>query len=248
MKRCIPYDVVCSQSKKSKINDDDFINFDEEQYDTSLYIMRDEYEKSIYRAGNNEIHFNAPVNGNTITRIKKLISLIIEENKSKLVKYGDDKSVPSDRENDPEFVITYIVNSPGGSVHEILNFVDYINFLRNTFHNLKFTSIITGMVASAGTIMCVVADKRKMTRFAFAMIHELSTGLGRTQYTHVLTYADHIQELHKALVTIYQESRGIDPDDYHQKYILENLLLRETWLSANEYKELNFVHEIISCK
>ncbi|VBB18944.1 ATP-dependent Clp protease proteolytic subunit [Yasminevirus sp. GU-2018] len=206
----------------------------------------DKYENHIFAAGNNEIHFNAHVDGETITRLKKLISIIVEENKDKLVRFNEDRTVPAERAKDPPVMITYIVNSPGGSVHDVLDCVDYVNFLRCTFANIKFTSIITGMVASAGTIMCVIADKRKMTRFSFAMIHELSTGVARTNYTRIMTHAEFIQNVHNVLVTIYQECRGISMDDVEKKNELEILLKDETWMSPAKYKEHGFVDEIIA--
>lgn len=204
----------------------------------------DRYENAIFIAGEREIHFNAHVDGETISRIKKLMSIIVEENKDKLVKFEKNGSIPTGTIS--KVNITYIVNSPGGSVHDILDFVDYINFLRCTFCNITFTSVITGMVASAGTIMCVIADKKQMTRFAFAMIHELSTGMSRTNYTRIITHSEFIQNLHDVLVTIYQECRNIPIDDLAKKKELEDLLMRETWMSAQQYKDNGFVDEIIS--
>lgn len=208
----------------------------------------DKYEKSIFIAGNKEIHFNAHVDGETITRIKKLISIIVDDNIDQLVKYDSDGNIPIEKKSDPDFVITYIVNSPGGSVHDILDFVDYIGILRTTYSNIKFTSIITGMVASAGTIMCVIADKKQMTRFAFAMIHELSSGVNRTNYTRIISHADHMKDIHSALTTIYQENRKINVDDVVEMNKLEDQLIRETWMTATQYKNLNFIDEIIADK
>lgn len=210
------------------------------------YHAPDKYEKYIFATGENEIHFNAHVDGETITRLKKLVSIVVDENKDKLVKYDKNGKVPENRTKDPDFVITYIVNSPGGSVHDVLDFVDYINFLRCIYSNIRFTSIVTGMVASAGTTMCVIADKKLMTRFAFAMIHELSAGLARTNFTRIMTHAEFIQNVHDVLVTIYQESRGIDLEDVPKKLELETLLNKETWMTAEQYKSHGFVDEIIA--
>lgn len=206
----------------------------------------DKYENSIFIAGDREIHFNAHVDGETMSRIKKLISQIVDDNKDKLVKFEKDGSVPSNRAKDPPVEITYIVNSPGGSVHDVLDFVDYVNLLRCTFSNIKFTSIVSGLVASAGTTMCVIADKKKMTRFAFSMVHELSSGYARSNSTKILKYAEFIQNVHDVLVTIYQEGRGIDINDVEKKREIEKMMLDETWMSAEEYKKHGFIDEIIA--
>jgi ATP-dependent protease ClpP protease subunit len=207
------------------------------------YRIPDEYDKSIFIAGEREIHFNAHVDGETITRIKKLISIIVDKDKDNLVKLDKDGKPPVERANDPPVNITYIVHSPGGSVHDVLDFVDYVNLLRCTYHNIRFTSIITGMVASAGTTMCIIADEKQMTRFAYAMIHELSTGMARTNYTKIMTHAEFIQNLHNDLVTVYLENirPGVIDKDR-----LEVLLNKETWMTAQQYKDIGFIDDIIA--
>lgn len=215
-------------------------------HDIKMVKFPDKYDKCIFMAGDNEIHFNTCVDIETITRIKCLISKIVDNNRKKLVKYDELGNVPNDRVKDPVVTITYVVNSPGGSVHDVLDFVDYIGDLRTTYYNIRFTSIITGLVASAGTIMCVIADKRKMTRFAFAMIHELSTGMARTNYTRIMTHAEFIRSLHNALVIIYQESRMISLNDVEKTRELERMLIEEKWMRSDEYKYHGFVDEIIS--
>ncbi len=249
------YNYCCDSSDSNDIendNDNDNYNKKHKKIYTSKdnsgitnYHYPDKYEKSIFIAGKNEIHFNAQVDGDSITRIKKLISIIIDENKRKLVKFDADGKIPAERENDPKFVITYIVHSPGGSVHDVLDFVDYIALLKSTFANIRFTSIITGMVASAGTIMCVIADKKQMTRFAYAMIHELSTGLGRNNYTRLNTHAKFLSHLHDTLLTIYQESRNISINDKKEMKKLKKLLLKETYMTAEQYKKRKFIDEVI---
>jgi len=228
------------------------------RHEDTVSHYHDEYDKAIFIAGEKEIHFNAQIDGGTISRIKKLISLIVDDNKESLIKrldpseshvshvsHQDDKRTSGKKVKDPDVVITYIVNSPGGSVIDILDFVDYIQLLRKTYLNLKFTSIITGMCASAATIMCVIADKKQMTRFAFAMIHELSTGLNRSNYTKVINHGSFIKSMHNHLLTIYNEFRGIGMDDQAEIAKIEDMMLRETWMTADEYRGHGFVEEIL---
>ncbi len=207
----------------------------------------DIYERAIFMAGDREIHFNAHIDGETISRIKKYISIIVNENKEYLIRRYDsnEDSEKSDKKKDPDVVITYIVNSPGGSVIDILDFVDYIELLRKTYSNIKFTSIITGLCASAATIMCVIADNKQMTRFAFAMIHELSTGLNRTNFTKAVNHTSFIKSMHHALITIYNEYRGISMDNQVEIAKIEDMMLRETWMTASEYISHGFVDKIL---
>jgi ATP-dependent protease ClpP protease subunit len=223
---------------------------DYENYENDNYCVRnknlypDKYEDEIFKAGDREIHFNTHIDLQTVARIKKLISEIIDDNKNLLFKRVNGK-IPQEHKDEPKFIITYIVNSPGGDVHEILNFVDYINHLRKIYFNLRFKSIITGLVASAGTIMCVVADIRQITYFGYAMIHELSAGMARSNYTRIRTSSDRATKLHNDLVKIYLLCRGIGVNDKKKKEELEGLLLRETWMTSQEYKEHGFVDDIL---
>jgi ATP-dependent protease ClpP protease subunit len=177
----------------------------------------------IYTIGK-EIHFSADINKITIEMVIKQISKLIE----KFYKDHDDNE---------SYTVTYVVDTPGGSVNSVLKFVDYIKLVKSKYPNLQFVSIISGLVASAGTVMCVVADKRYMTRNAHAMIHELSSGnMGR--YTQLVSYTDFLKELHDCLLNIYLEKTKKNKSD------LELLLKNDTWYNADEYLNGGFVDEI----
>lgn len=170
-----------------------------------------------------EIYFTEEINTETINIIIKKITEIIYRHKKQ---YNKNKKLN----------ITYIVDSPGGCVHSILKFVDFIDTIRQRNKNITFTSIITGLVASAGTIMCIIADKRLITKNANTMIHELSTG-SRGKYTQLMSYANSLTQMHNTLVRIYLSKVNITKEK------LEDLLNRETWFSAEEYLELGFVED-----
>lgn len=179
----------------------------------------------IYTSGN-EIHFEYDkVDKLSIALFIKQITRLVEK------KYKDKNS-------DEPVTITYILDTPGGCATTALKFVDFITLIKEKYQGLTFNSVITGLVASAGTIMAVVADKRYMTFNAHAMIHELSTGV-HGRYTQIVAHKKFIDELEGKLVNIYLK---------HNKTIsrekLEQLLMKDTWCGAIEYKEYGFVHEI----
>ena len=93
------------------------------------------------------------------------------------------------------------------------------------------------MVASAGTIMCIVADKRLITKHATAMIHELSSGRSG-KFTHLMSYSKHLTDVHNILLNIYLEGSP------NTKEELERILNTETWYNAQEYLDSGFVDEI----
>jgi ATP-dependent protease ClpP protease subunit len=175
----------------------------------------------------NEIHFSCGIDKDTIQDIINKMCVLIDDHKNKF-KNGD----PED------LVITYIVDSPGGSVTSVLKFVDYLNIVRKQHPFVKFHSIVSGMSASAGTIMAIVADKRSITKHAHAMIHELSAGR-QSKYTELRSYMNFLDKLHNTLIDIYSQVTKKSREE------LDVLLRGEPWYSAEEYKKLGFVEEVI---
>lgn len=178
----------------------------------------------IYSIGK-EVHFTAGITQHTIEKIIKIMTKIIHTHETK---HKNEKK---------KLTITYIVDSPGGSVNAILKFVDFINLAKKKYPHISFTSIATGLIASAGTIMCVVADKRLMTKHAHAMIHELSSG-NSGKYTQLLSYTKHLKDLHNVLVEIYMTVAKVSKEE------IEKLLNTESWYSAEEYKEIGLIDGI----
>lgn len=189
-----------------------------------------EEDRMIYALGT-QIHFTAQINSHTIERLIKVFTKVIKEN---IPKFGV-------KLQKGEFIdIDYIVDSPGGSVTSVLKFVDFMKMVKHKHPYFRFNSIITGMVASAGTTMSVIADRRYMTENAFAMIHELSSGTGG-KYTEMMSYAGFLSKMHVRLVDIYLEHNHLIT-----KEKLELLLMKESWFGAEEYKQLGFV-DYIKC-
>ena len=178
----------------------------------------------IYTVGENEIHFAAGINKVTIELLIKEFSDVI----AKFYKSNDE---------DDEFTITYVVDSPGGSVTSVLKFIDFLGITKAKYKNIKFISIISGLAASAGTVMSVVADKRYMTKNASAMIHELSSGnMGR--FTQLISYTKYLQQLHDSLVNAYLPKCKLAKDE------LEGLLKNDTWYTPEDYLAHGFIDEI----
>lgn len=180
----------------------------------------------IYTTGK-EIHFSEGINKMTIEYIIKEIAQIVD-------KYKDGYTEDSEE----KLTITYIVDSPGGSVTDILKFVDFINLTRKKHPYVEFVSVITGLVASAGTIMCIIADKKYMTANSQAMIHELASG-NSGKYTHMISYSGYLTKLHDKLADIYMKNGC-------KKSLtdLETILKNETWYNAEEYFKDGFIDGI----
>jgi ATP-dependent protease ClpP protease subunit len=180
-------------------------------------------DNSIYTVGN-EIHFSCGIDKNSIQEVIRQMTELITEHKKK----SDDGE---------KLVLTYIVDSPGGSVTSVLKFVDFVELAKSKYHFVEFVSIISGMVASAGTIMAMVADKRYMTKNAHAMIHELTAG-NQSKLTFLRSYMAYLNLLHDRLVDVYCSKTKKTKEE------IEDLLKNETWFSAQEYLNNGFVDAI----
>jgi ATP-dependent Clp protease protease subunit len=209
-----------TRSKKRKLDfDDDYV-----RQDKRPRYMVQQKDDMIYSIGT-EIHFTAEINKENIEKIIKEINHIIEKNEKKY------------RDEDEKLTIAYIVDSPGGCVHSVLKFVDYIKMVKEKYPYIEFVSIITGLTASAGTIMCIAADKRLMTKYSHAMIHELSSG-NSGKYTHLMSYSSFLSDLHNTLLDIYIEKSNKPREE------MESILNTETWFNSQQYLEHGFIDEI----
>ena len=182
------------------------------------------YDPLIYTFGK-EVHFSSDINKLTIEILIKQMMAVIHE-------YYDDYDSRGE-----QLEITYIVDTPGGSAVSVLKFVDFINISKSKYPNLKFKSVISGLAASAGTIMSCVADSRIMTRYAKAMIHDLA-GQKNGTYTQMLAQFEFTKDLNDTLVDIYMKHSHKSKDE------LSELLKSNKWFNSEQYLEYGFVDSI----
>lgn len=182
------------------------------------------YDPLIYTFGK-VVHFSADIDKLTIEILIKHISAIINT-------FYDDYETRGET-----LQITYVVDSNGGSVSSVLKFVDFLKLAKLSYPLLQFKSVISGLTASAGTIMACVADERVMTSNATAMIHDLSGRIPGT-YTQMMSQVEFIKHLNKSLVDIYLQKCNRTRDE------IEKLLMTNKWFNAQEYKEYGFIDSI----
>lgn len=220
------------------------------------FTYHEEYH--VYRSGSREVNFSCEVSNKSIEYLKKCILDIINENQSLLVKRKkSDDNTDSDSESESEsvkkktkddetksFVIKYIINTYGGCLNSTYGFVGFVNAQRKKYKNIKFESVIVGSSCSAGTILAIIADNRKMDRFAIGMIHELQTGSSST-YTHLVSFSKHVQISHDLIIELYVENSGRDINNKAHVKEIDDMLRLEMWMTADEYLKAGFIDEII---
>lgn len=182
-------------------------------------------------SSNSEIYFNDQIDQKSINTLIKTFNAVITASttaKSNIMSKNDEK-----------LHISLYIDSPGGNVTSCFKFIDYINIVRKIY-NIHLTTICTGIVASAGTLIAVIGDIKYITENAMCMIHELF-GMNYGMYTHLTSRMKEIEFYHTRIIKIYMENNKKINKDVLTKY-----LTSETWFSAEEYIDAGFVDAIYS--
>lgn len=124
--------------------------------------------------------------------------------------------------------ITIFLNSPGGNVMEGL---EIYNLLRASGRNI--TTVLTGIVASMGSILFLAGDKRIAMTGTMYMIHKPS-GVKWGDADDLRKEAELLDKMQGNMQKIYEERANIEN--------LEVLINEETWFDVDEMKKFNIVN------
>ena len=128
--------------------------------------------------------------------------------------------------------ISVTINSRGGEVDHALAIYD---LLRS--HKARVTVRITGMAASAASIIAMAGDEISMPANSLMMIHNPWTcAAGNAE--DLRQVADSLDKVTSALVQTYSARTGKDEEEIKQ------LLDAETWLTADEALALGFADTV----
>lgn len=134
--------------------------------------------------------------------------------------------------------IILVINSPGGSVDAGFAIWDQAKMLTSPIFTL-----VTGMAASMGSVLSLVASpgKRFATPHARIMIHQPSIGGPVTgQATDLEIHAKEIIRTKSTLVDLYMQHTGRPKEE------IEKALDRDKWMTADEAKEFGLLDKIVS--
>ena len=134
--------------------------------------------------------------------------------------------------------ILLVINSPGGSVDSGFAIWDQIKMMKS-----PVTTLVTGLAASMGSILSLVAGKGKRfaTPHSRIMIHQPAIhGIIRGQATDLEIQAKEILKTRNSIINIYKEATGKKFEE------LEKALDRDTWMSAQEAVEFGLIDKIVS--
>lgn len=131
------------------------------------------------------------------------------------------------------------ISSPGGNVDDALAMYEYLKgFSGNT------TAILTGIVASAATVIALGAKKVQMAKSALFMIHNPIAGVYGNA-AEMRTQADLNDKVEGQIIDIYKARTNANGKNLKTSQI-KSMLDAETWMTAQEALDNGFVDEIIT--
>ena len=132
--------------------------------------------------------------------------------------------------------VTVHINSPGG---DVIAGAEIYSALREHSMNGEgsVTVIVTGIAASAASIIAMAGDRILMHPVAYMMIHNPWT-VAMGDAKELRKAAKVLDVIAEGLITTYQARTGKDKEE------LEKMLANETWMSAATCVEEGFADEI----
>ncbi len=132
--------------------------------------------------------------------------------------------------------ITLVINSPGGSVDAGYAVWDQVKLISSPVRTL-----VTGMAASMGSILSLVAPKgsRYATKNARFMIHQPSMGGITGPATDIAITAEEIVKTRDKITDVYAEATG------QPREKIVRALDRDTWMSPEEALDFGLIDKIV---
>lgn len=139
--------------------------------------------------------------------------------------------------SNPGKPITFIINSPGGSVDSGFAIWDQIKMITS-----PVTTLVTGLAASMGSILslCAAPKRRFATKNARIMIHQpMIGGVIQGQATDLEIQAREMLKTRDSLIKLYVAATGKDFET------IERAIDRDTWMSSQEALEFGLLDGIV---
>lgn len=131
--------------------------------------------------------------------------------------------------------ITVHINSVGGDMYAGIAIYNRLKGLA-----AKVTTINDGLAASAGSLIFMAGDTRKVNAGSNLMIHGAAGFLyGYYQVQDLAAIKKQLEAHNKAGINIYAEATGRDKDT------IKSMVDKETWLTGADAVEAGFAHEVI---
>ena len=186
---------------------------------------------------NNEIHFTDDVTYETMHDLVKVLKETENDMLSnvaactKAFVLSNDEKKTVDLNITPKPIILYLTTH-GGSVYASLKVVDVIENLKVPVH-----TVVSGYVASAGTLLSLVGKKRYINKNSYMMIHELRSSFWG-KYSDAREQLGNMDKLMATICNIIKSKSKISEEN------LKDILTRDRNWDANECLANGMVDEV----
>jgi ATP-dependent Clp protease protease subunit len=183
----------------------------------------EEKEESILYRENNRIFFYSEID-------RKSAQTLIQ-----LIREAEQYSFVTAFQLGLESIPIYLhLSSQGGFVYDALSVVDAIQRCR-----IPIYSVVEGSVASAGTFISIVCQKRFICPHAFMLVHQLSGEVGGKMAEMTDEYAN-LTELMEVIKKLYSEHTRMS------EKVLRRLLKHDLYLNAEKALKYGLADELYS--
>ena len=174
------------------------------------------------------------------------INMYGEVIKSRPVDFWTGEPVPGEYIVQDEFIrelenlkekraITIHIHSVGGDAGAGLAIY---NRLKNL--EAKITTINDGLAASAGSVIFMAGEERRVNPGSILMVHQASMGIcGMCNIPELKAHIKMLDAYNRAMINAYAERTGRDPGE------IKGLVDRETWMTGQEAVDNGFATELI---
>lgn len=209
------------KTKNSKAIENNSEEDEEYQYQ---YVMPQDSITSSIKVIENKIFFYDDVSDSSILDLNKALLEMDSKLQSTRLTLGDDAVDP---------IIHLHIKSDGGDIYSGIASVDFMSQLRS-----KVYTYVEGCVASAGTLMSIVGDKRYMGRKSYLLIHQLS-GETYGKYSELQDHMYNSDKLMRFIKDHYKEYTKIPMKK------LDEILKKDILLDAKECLQYGIIDEIL---
>lgn len=128
------------------------------------------------------------------------------------------------------------INSPGGAVFDGLAMY---NAMANSDKDIEVT--VLGIAASAASLVAMAGSSIRMPENTYMMVHN-PWGVSVGNAADMRDTADILDKIGAGLTTTYAKRTGLSPEKVNE------LLAKDTWMTAAQAKELGFADEVMPAK
>lgn len=197
-----------------------YLLFAEDSSDESTKSDSKEYSPQITT---NQLYFYDDVTRTSIYNLNRNLESLSKSLLFLTINYNLEQMPPID----------LFISSDGGEVFSAFSAVDRIKNSKVPVH-----SYVEGGVASAATLLSVVAHKRYMRQNAFMLIHQVSSGVWGN-FQQIQDEMQNLELIMKYIKSIYMQHTKFTSEE------LDNILKKDIYLDAQQCLEKGLVDEII---